>query len=232
MRKTYRYGYRPHKRRHIVAVVVSVVLLVFGPASFFIYQDVKKNGSGNAEGTSRVVAQVVGDVSNKKLDINEPYFAMKLPIDWVEGKRQPGPNGGYTVYWNATKKNESNKWITVYVDVVPDKLAVNRLLPVFVEGGGLSTGDVSENCSTFTGAADKTAPKDTLARWQGVDFICNLSSVVENQVGVGVVGGSVNQVVIKGQQFGAHKYFFLFTDHNIQPDYNIFIDALQSFRAK
>lgn len=111
-------------------------------------------------------------------------------------------------------------------------MSVNRLMPVTVQGGSMSVGNISDNCATFTGDAsdaNKSRSGQLKARWSGVDFICSMGSI-DNQVGVGAPGG-INEISLTGSQ-GTHKYFFLYIDRTIQPDYTILEDALTSFRAK
>jgi hypothetical protein len=51
-----------------------------------------------------------------------------------------------------------------------------------------------------------------------------------------VVGTSspqeINTVTVTGPSTGTHKYFFVYTDNSAEPDYTIFTDALQSFKAR
>lgn len=160
---------------------------------------------------------------------------MQLPGDWKESRRIT-TTGSHTIIWQATKKGQDNRSLQIFVDTIPSSMPVNRLMPVTVQGSGLIAGDISDNCATFTGGGtldtkQAVLQKPTLAKWQGVDFMCNLPNVVDNQIGVGAVGNPINQVTITGPA-GTHKYFFLYTDRNIQPDYTILTDALQSFHAK
>ena len=69
------------------------------------------------------------------------------------------------------------------------------------------------------------------ARWEGVDFICNLTNVVENKVGASSAA-AINTIPVEGPTKGLHRYFFLYNDQNIQPKYNILSDALNSFMPK
>lgn len=233
MSNKYRYGHRPKAKRHIVAVSVLVCLLVMGGLAYFVVHDLRRNVSTQVEGKSEIVGQVVGDETAKKT-IDEPLYAFQLPKDW-KLKERINTEALTGVTWQATKKNQDNRWVTVYVDKLPLTKSVNRLLPVTPNGNTLLVGDLSDNCATFTDGGTTDAnkainAKDVPAKWSGVDFICNLPSVVDNQIGVGAVGG-VNQVTLTGTK-GAHKYFIIYTDHNIQPNYSILTDMLQSFRTK
>lgn len=235
MKKTYKYGHRSAKHRHVIAVVLIACLVIFGPLAFFIYRDISLNGSAAVEGSSQVVGQIQGMPENK-LVIDEATYSMELPDDWKEFERSD-TEALKSVSWQSTKKNLDARKFTVYVDKIPANKPVNRLLPVTIQGSRFIVGSISDNCISFTGGGvantdTSSQLKPALAKWQGVDFICNLPNFVENEIGVGTVGSPVNQVTITGESKGTHTYFFLYTDHTIQPDYTILSNALESFRAK
>lgn len=228
----YKYGHRKiHKKRTVFATMLACLLFI-GLGGVVIVRDMRRNSDVQVEGTSRIVGQVQSNTESK-LTIDEQLFTMQLPSDWKERTRSKTATEK-SITWNATKKNEDARELTLYIDTIPATSAVNRLLPVTVQGTSLVPGDVSDNCATFTGDAVSVSQAatrpDTPARWAGVDFICSLATIVDNKVGVGSLGG-VNQVTLKGSQ-GEHKFFFLYTDHTIQPNYVILTDALKSFRIK
>lgn len=235
MRKVYRYDHRSAKHHRTAIVIIVVVVLLIAPIVYFVYRDIVSNSSSVVDGQTKVVGQVVGGDDTGGFKVDEPLFSMTLPSDWKQTGRFTSTTE-QSITWQAGKKNEDNRWLKLYIDTIPADIAVNRMLPVTVNGDSLTTGDVSDSCATFTGGGTLDAQKATLlrpapAKWQGVDFICNLPSVVENQVGVAAVGG-VNKIVIEGPTKGTHTYFFVYTDHNIQPNYTILSDAVESFRAK
>lgn len=233
MSRKYRYGHRTVKRHHVVLLTLFVCLVIGGGAAFLIVRDIRSNQSGPVAGESKTVGQVTGSDS-KKMTVTEPLYTMQLPGDWKE-KSRVNTAAETSVTWRATKKNDDARWLTVYIDKIPAQKSINRLLPVSSQKDRLLLGDISDNCITFTEGgsfdASKAAQnKDKQARWSGVDFICNLPSILENQVGTGSSEG-INQVTLTGTK-GPHKYFFLYVDHDIQPDYSIFTDALSSFQAR
>jgi hypothetical protein len=235
MSKKYRLGRHEKKRHYVVVFVVLACFGLFAAAGFAVFKDLQANSSATVEGNTRTVGQTLGAASAKKLAVDEPTFTMELPGDW-KLKSRTTTAAERSITWQGTAKGQDNRWLTVYIDTIPATKSLNRLLPVSAQGDMLNPGDMSDNCITFTGggsldAAKASQTKESPAKWAGVDFICNLPSVVENQVGTGSVEGR-NQVTVKGPSQGAHKYFFLFTDHNIQPNYSILTDAIESFRAK
>ena len=232
----YRYGHRPGRRRRTrVLIVLSVTLLIAAAIGGVIGYDIYKNRENNTvvEGTTRTVIQSLDDGMDK-LSIDEPFFSMELPGDWKEVKRVNNQNEN-SISWQSTKKQESNRMLTLYVDTIPAKKALNRLLPVTPNGTKLTTGDISDNCALFTQGGTLNATEaqrlpETPAKYKGVDFICNLPRVIDNEVGTGSLEG-INSVTLKGSK-GEHKYFFLYTERNIQPNYTIFYNAVRSFTAK
>ncbi len=213
--------------------MVVCLLLVAGIVALVV-NDLRKNGNAEVTGTNRVIGQVVGD-NGEKRTIDEPFYTFSLPTDWKETARVTNTQE-QSITWTGTKKTNAQRTLKLYVDTIPPSISINRAIPVTARGNALEVGDVSENCATFTQGGTLDTDKaihlsPTTARWQGVDFICNLPNVVENQVGTASHDG-INQVTVTGSAKGAHKYFFLYTDHSIQPDYSILIDALSSFQAK
>lgn len=229
MSAKYRHGHRAAKKHHFWVILLSV-FLVIGTSAFFIKKDLENNKDNSVVGVSRVVGQVVGE-DTQGFSIDEPYFSMRLPKDWKELRRTNSPSE-QSIEWYSTAKGKEGRSLKIYVDIIPLELAVNRLLPVSAQGETISTGEVSDNCAAFTGGTAKAEKKPTaLARWSGVDFLCNIEDFANNKVGTSSTGG-INQVSVTGPVKGTHKYFFLFTDHNIQADNSILQNAIQSFRAK
>jgi hypothetical protein len=233
--QNYRYGHKSGKRRPRKAlfILASSVLLV-GLIVGVIALDLRSHISPEVEGESRVVSQVLSDNSQVKT-IEEPLFKLELPADWKEiGRNQ---NNLYdSISWQAGIKGQDNRYLTIYVDRIPLDYPVNRLLPVKAQGNEISFSDLSDKCETFTAggttnAARAASLQPALSKWREVDFMCNLPRFTDNEVGTGTPGAK-NSVSITGPVRGTHKYFFVYTDRNFQPDYNIFYEVLRSFRAK
>jgi hypothetical protein len=233
MSPKYRYDHRVGKhRKRQVLVVLATLVTVFGLFGFIIANDLSKNKAHEQSGPSNNVKQVLGDTSRQT--INESEFTMELPRDWKETGRK-NSRTEHSISWQATKKNEDNRYLTIYIDIIPTDKAVNRLLPVTAKENGLSHGEVSDKCENFTvggtaNAQDAMKLKPAPSKFQQVDFICNLERIVDNDVGTGSNNG-INTVIVAGPK-GTHKYFFLYTDRNVQPKYSILYDTLDSFKAK
>lgn len=230
----YRYGHRPGRRRRTrVLIVLAVSLLILGAGGGLVGYDIYKNRNKPVTGTTRTVVQAL-DESVDKLNVDEPTFTMELPGDWKEIGRK-NDNRTRSITWQATKKNADNRYLEVHIDIIPVTKSINRLLPVSAMGNSLTNQDISDNCASYTGGGTLDAGqaeklKDTPAKFQTVDFICDLPQVTQNKVGTGSTEG-INTVTVGGSK-GKHKYFFLYTDHNIQSDYTILYNAIKSFKAK
>lgn len=232
----YRYGHRPGRRRRTrVMIMLAVSFLILAIVGGVIALDLYKHRPKPVAGTSQTIVQAL-DESSQNFSVDEPTFTMELPSDWTLASRQ-NDQYEHSVTWQATKKHEDNRTLKVYVDLMPVQKSINNLLPIAVEGNQLQPGDVSDNCATFTQGVKpvpgdtSTRPVDTPAKWGGVDFICDLPRTIDREVGSGSVG-AINTTVVTGPSKGTHKYFFLYVDHNIQPNDAIFINAIRSFRAK
>lgn len=168
------------------------------------------------------------------LNVIEPTFTMKLPSDWKKTS-EVDTTTTHSITWAGTSKDDNNRSLTIYIDTIPATMPVNQELPITVHGNQISYALISGNCSDFTpgGTEDvaqavKLAPKASV--WQGVNFICNLPRVVDNQIGTGSAAG-VNTFVVTGPKSGTHKYFFLYNDRNIHSDESALYNAIESFRA-
>lgn len=231
---THSYHHRKihkHKRRWRWAVLAFVILVSL--AGGLIAYDLYRGRSQQQTGKPKISELVVN--GGPKITIDEPSFVMQLPADWREVGRVNSQTE-YGITWQATKPKEDNRFITVYVDKIPRAKAYNRLLPVEAVGTSLRHGTISDNCAAYTegGAIDANAAlkaKETLAKWEEVAFMCDLPKVFDNVIGTSSKEG-INLVTVSGPQGGTHKYFFIYTDHNIHPNYDIFIDSIKSFKAK
>lgn len=231
----YQYDHKPGRRRRKYALaVIGVSLLALGGLASYVVADIRKSQHTEVSGKAQTILQADNDSINR-LRVNEPLFAMELPGDWKELERR-NDQVENSITWQSTKPSQEGRSLKLYIDIIPANMAVNRLVPVLAQGNMIVPGDISDNCATFTqggtlnvheAAKLKAAP----AKWNKVDFICDLPRVNDNRVGTGSTEGN-NSVTVTGPTKGAHKYFFLYTDHNIQSNYQILINAIRGFTAK
>ncbi len=210
----------------LFSVMAFIAVLVAG--GMFIYNDLRLNQSEPVEGQERTVSQVLGNTDTKFVD--EPNFSFELPGDWREIDRVQTDREN-SITWQATLRNEDNRYLTLHINTIPDD-AVVRLLPVTVNGSRMQRGQLSGNCSSFTGLQEQSTNR-ALARWENVDFLCDTSNRVNtNIIGTGQEGQPQNTVEITGESSGTNQYFFLYKDQNIRPNFDILYSAVNSFRAK
>lgn len=230
----YRLGHRPGRRRRTrVLIVLLVAFVIIGIIVALIVADLRHNQAKPVSTKGQTVVQAADDTI-EKLVVDKPEFTMELPGDWKEIAHQATARE-HSITWQATRQHEDNRYLKIFIDTIPATQSVNRLVPISILSGSLSIGDISDNCATFTQGGTQNAGvaqhlTDAPAKWHGVDFICDLARITDNEVGAGSTDG-INTIAIKGAQ-GTHRYFFLYTDRNIHPDYTIFYNALKSFSAK
>ena len=168
---------------------------------------------------------------SKKVAIDKPLFRLELPTGWREvapARASLVVTPSYSFFSSSTQEQV----LDIYIDIVPTNLAVNRAIVVSPQGDGLTYDMVSDNCTTFTDASLKNPQTGTApARWQTVNFICDMANAARASVGTMSVEG-VNQVTVTGPTAGAHKLFIAYTDNNISPGYGTFYEILQSLHFK
>lgn len=227
----YRVGYGPRRRSGPkIFVVVLISLIIFGGLGGLLYWDMNRTESEAVSGVSVTVPQEEDQIAAKQKTVDEPYFSFNLPPDWKETDRRSTSTEN-SITWQATKKKADNRWLKLFIDVIPPDLAVNRLLPIVVSGSKMTHGQMSGNCKEFTLTKENEVHEPVASRWQGIDFLCDVPKWVQNNVGAGTEG-SINSITVKGPAKGEHRYMFIYTDHNIQPDYSIFYNVISSFEAK
>lgn len=226
----YRAGVNPIKRRHRRWAVACLVIILVLSATIWL-----KHALHTTTTISPAPPAAVHNVSANTSPIqkiDESIFRLELPSDWKLQSHQVQPEGTNIYTWQNTAGNAGVRSMSVYVDSTPSTLGVNHALLVQANGGGLSVqGDVSDNCSGFTSPTNGMPATASPAKWQGQPFLCDLGNYLRDVVGTVSVDG-INKVYLTGQTAGKHALFFTYTDNSINPDYSIFINALQSFQLK
>lgn len=224
-----------HERRNkrlkkgLLTFSFIVGLTGVGVVIFFIYNDLQLNQSEEVVGEERTVSQVLGD-SDAYL-VSHDKFEFELPGDWREIDKVDRQNE-QSITWQATLRDEDNRWLKLYINTIPEDEAIVRLLPVNVEGSEMRRGQMSGHCNTFTGSSTE-GQRYPLAKWEDVEFLCDANRTVNtNIIGTGQEGQPINTVEITGEDSGTNQYFFVYRDQNIRPNFEIFYNAVNSFRAK
>lgn len=159
-------------------------------------------------------------------------FSIELPKGWQFMNKYQNI---YTIYrFKSTLSGDAgNRTLDVYEDSNLPNFAVNRMVPVVAnEQGGLTTDTslVSDNCSAYTTGTLSGPSVGKIAKWQGIEFLCDMGNTLRNVVGTGSKDG-LNTVKIKTATSREHRYFLTYTDNNINPDFSIFTKAINSFKV-
>lgn len=230
----YRIGKR---RRFRKSTTFLGVLIVVGSISFGLWGLLMRDVKGVVVSSDdRLITTRVAGATTDEVVIDEPLFKLNLPGDWVLQKKDDRPVKAY--YFKSAKGGlgDGGRTLVLYIDGQAGVYSMNRVVPVSAQGNKLSLGQISDNCAQFTGPGASSAQAaqslpDTVARWQNISFLCDLSHVNRNATGISSAEG-MNYVSVIGPSGATHRYFMLYTDHNDQPDYTIFNGILTSFEAK
>ena len=158
--------------------------------------------------------------------IKKPEFTMSLASTWKEDaieRTSTAPTYSYTDSSNA-------RIIKLYLDNPPTNLGVNRAIVVSGDADKLTYGSVSENCITYTEASRANTQSGLAnAKWQEVDFLCDMANHARAVVGT-ISKDGINQVHVRTGSGVMRKVFITYTDNNINPDYSVLYDMLQSLQ--
>lgn len=224
----YKLGRRPHHsaKRAVIVIAIIVGLIL---ASVFAFRQLFKAETilGTSDGSFRQI-EVAAPPTKR---INERTFMLDIPKTWqaTESKRIPAAHYA----WRGTTKADSSRLLEIYINDIPTDMAVNRLLPLKPNGKQVVISDsVSDNCVNFTDAEQADRRTATIkAKWSGVDFVCDTGNYLRNVVGTGSAG-TINSISLTGPHAGTHRFFFVYTDHGAEADYEVFTDILESFKVR
>lgn len=219
---------KPKRWRKRIVLIVLLLLLLIG--AFIVWQQLKPKTkiSAGVSSTTTIKGAPKGKVWHQDI------FSITLPADWKFVRKQQDIHTIYHFTAPSTGKS-GQRLLDVYVDSHPDNFAVNRMLPVVAaEGGKLyaSTRDVSDNCTVYTiGATTARTTVQQLAKWQNIEFLCDMANTMRNVVGIGSVGGGINNINLTSLSTGKHRFFLTYTENNDKPDYGVFVSALNSLQV-
>ena len=225
---------RPKKYRLFLKFLLFLTPFILIAAGIMWYVFFRNNGDITSDFIKEGGQVIVAAPATKELE-NE-HFKITLQTSWVaNGKKNPFSDQVYYEFQNKAK-NDDNRYLRVYLDVFPKDFALNRLQPItVVDNKIIPTANISDECDTFTGApVDKKETKNRsdrwMAKWQGIDFVCNLTNP-QNYAGTASIDEGLATTFINSKN-EKHKYFFLYIDHNVRPDFQLYTDALKSFATK
>lgn len=164
----------------------------------------------------------------KKIVIQKPEFTMSLSSTWKEtaaGQTATAPRYAFT-------DTQNSRVIEFFINNPPVNLALNRAIVVSGVDEKLAYDLVSGNCTAFTDA-NKTASQSTVAKakWQEVDFLCDAANSSRAVVGT-ISKDGMNQFLVRLPNGVTYKVFIMYTDNNINPDYSVLYEILQSMQFR
>lgn len=212
-----------------ILIITLLVILIILIVLWFLFF---KNSGQSITTFDRINGQKTSVLPPTK-DFTVDEFSITLPEAWqFIGKQNPYYNEVYYMF-QSKEVNKDNRWLRVYVNVIPEQYAVNRLLPISTVENKFVAGEMSTDCKNFKGAPNfqnnDNGPQIWATTWQDIPFICDLSGS-SNQVGTASKQNG-NAVPLTGEKFGENKYYFVYIDQNAKPDYSILKNAVNSFRA-
>lgn len=223
----YRIKTKLPKRRWPLFLAVAGLVFLVGGVIIFILQNLKSNT------VVTQAAPVIRKVTATSVPVKafeEPGFHIELPDDWKLISHLDSPYNLY--HFQGTAKANTSRILEVYQDIIPTNFMVNRVQPIEANGEHVTlVGNVSENCADFTKGPPAAGQRGTPAKWNGIDFLCDLNNPLRNVVGTSAIGG-INKISLKSSGGQEHLFFFAYTDNSIAPDYTTFYTALSSFASK
>ena len=222
---------KTRNRKKLAFSIMAGLLLVFaviaGVFWIFVIRD-NDSSSANFNRTGGTVAVVRPATEEFTTD----EFSIELPSGWkLKGKENPFADEVFYNFQSDTT-DYTNRWLRVYVNVYPNDIELARLLPITVEANKIKPGLASNDCKTFDGApkqGTQASKQVWTAVWEGISFNCNMTNQL-NYLGTATEQDGFG-VPITGEKSGTNKYFFVYIDHNVRPDYSILNTALKSFEA-
>lgn len=229
---TYKANKRPKTRkyRRIRRLIIFLVLVALIFAGYLIIKDMLKPQTVIKQSKSTERKITYNEAKVKRYEL--PDFTIDIPASWTQVARPTGP---YQVYgWQTSEAGTNGQLIEVYEDTIPPNYGYNRALIVSGQDDHLNVeGTASDNCEKYTKKQASTPGQiSSIAKWQGVDFLCDLGNTSRDVIGTSSTDG-VNIVILKNTSTGAaHKFLFSYTNHGLNSDYNVFYQALRSFKTQ
>lgn len=189
-------------------------------------------------GSSQARTSTFKPAGSNDTKVTEPDFSFTLPGPW-KLSAQDWDARYHSYQWTSSDKRNNGRLFRVYENTIPADQAVNYLLPVTVENNAMVFGTVSGNCVDFTEGATPQSQRPTdipldkaalPSRWGSVDFLCD-NGYVANQVVGAASSEAINTITLSGSKSGKRKFFFMYQDNNITPDFGQFQTILSTFKV-
>lgn len=224
----YHVGKQIHKHRRSKRIVIVLLLAVLFTVLVYWLMHLRIAPAATIRNDAPVSKNYAAS-QDAKVAVDKPEFKMELPHGWTERKVIASPTGPR--YTFSAQTGEA-KVLDIYIDNPPTNLAINRAIVVSAQGSSLTHEYVSENCVNFTDPKAKSAQTGFApARWQEIDFICDMANYSRQVVGT-LSRDGMNQVRTTGLSGTVRKVFMTYTDNDITPNYSVFYDILNSIQFK
>lgn len=215
-------------KKHTFLLSLIIIVIIFFVIAFIVWFVLFRNSGVSVTSFERVDngAKINSPATQ---DFTTSEFTITLPEGWeLIGKDKPYYNEEYYLF-KSKVANKEGRYLKVYMNLIPENIAVNRILPIVAQNNRISVGDMSGDCKNFKDASGVSSDQKWLTQWQDVPFYCALAGPT-NQVGTGTkqIG---YPTVVNGDKSGTNNYFFVYTDQTAKPDYRILKNAVASFVA-
>lgn len=228
MSNKYHVDHRGHRyRRARRRIIVLSAIIFVGTLLYLLFnlEIAPPQNITNAPGRTRSL----DDESAKNISVTKPEFTIELPAGWTEGKSDASlvPAPKYVFF----SKPEGQQTLRIYLDTIPSSLGVNKAITVSARTNQIDHDVVSENCANYTGENKGPVTTNSPAKWQNIDFLCDLANSSRPIVGTISIDG-MNFLKVKGATIGERRVFITYGDFNINPNYVTFYGILESIRFK
>lgn len=214
-----------HRKRNIFVLIFAIA--VAGIVSFSVYFAKNDLPSNTKITQSRSVSSKYNSSPNGLYQTYKTNnFTFQMSPGWSIDSRS-----GIANLWQ-TGNGANYQTVQIFEDNIPTNFAVNHALVVTSEDNKLKAiGAPSDNCATFTNSKPAGQQQGSAAKWQGASFNCDLNNPERDTVGT-TSAASINSVTLVSPKGDSHNFFFLYTDHAIQPNYGDFEELINSFKLQ
>lgn len=217
---------KPRRKWPLRIAVIGIIMSV-GIGAFWLALQFAKPKT-TLQQADAVVTRVAAS-NDQLLTINNDDFSIELPVGFKQINRLTRP---YNLYQFQKTNGAVAQTLEVYVDIIPQNFPVNRVVAVEAQGSQIAIpGEVSENCRDFTKSAGRVTAQGTPAKWEGIDFFCDLNNYQRNVVGISTTSG-VNALELSNPAGTKRKIFLNYNDTSLDPRYDTFLQSLRSLRLK
>jgi len=217
---------KKHRKLKRFLIFLLFLLICFG---IFIYIKEHLKPHTVVHQSKPVITTITDDQKLKTW--NEPDFVIKMPSTWTA---VPIPPHTYHAYTWTSGETAGAEQLTVYEDTIPGNFSVNRVVIVHSEDSKVVLdGSASDNCEQYTiSGAPKVGEFGVPAKWQGVEFYCDVQNQERDIIGTSSLEGP-NIVTVTNDIRTSHKFLFTLDNENAgSPNYTVFYNAISSFEMK